>query len=109
MCTAEIIHYQVDQVIKKTCQGLKEQAHSVLHHDKTINHMLTRLEKLEGERSEIDQYQKLLEVVQAWDMRIDLVEHAQMCSHNEMNQVVVVHRMELSVLKACFNVGQAEN
>ena len=63
MCAAEIVHYWVDCVVKKTRQGLKEQACLVLHHDKTINCMLDWLQKLEGERLEIDQYQKLLEVV----------------------------------------------
>src|SRR5579872_2605548 len=63
MCAAEIVHYRVDQVVKKTWNGLKEQAHLVLHHNKTINRMLACLEKLEEEWLEIDQYQKLLEVV----------------------------------------------
>src|SRR5579872_4308854 len=63
MCAAEIVHYRVDQVIKKTRQGLKGQAHDLCHHDATIKRVLGRLAKLEGERSEIIQYQKLSEVV----------------------------------------------
>ena len=76
MCTAEIVHYRVDRVVKKTRQGLKEQAQSVLHHDRTINRMLGCLQRLEEERSEIDQYQKLSDVVQAWDTRIDSLERS---------------------------------
>src|SRR5579872_1856880 len=77
ICAAEIVHYRMDQVVKKTCQGLKEQARSVLHHDRTINWMLGHLQKLEEERLEIDQYQKLSEVVQVWDTRIDALELSQ--------------------------------
>src|SRR5579872_1074000 len=109
MCAAEIVHYRVDQVIKKTRNGLKEQAHLVLHHDRTINQMLAWLEKLEGKWSEINQYQKFLEVVQAWDGRIDALEQAHMQSVQEAGQVALTYQMEISTLEAHFQAGLAES
>src|SRR5579872_5608374 len=100
MCTAEIVHYRVDCVMKKTHQGLKEQAHSVLHHDRTINRMLGQLQKLEEEWSEIDQYQKLSEVVQAWDIRIDSLERSRMQGVHDANTVALHYRTELEDIKA---------
>src|SRR5579872_4487977 len=100
MCTAEIVHYRVDRVVKKTRQGLKEQARSVLHHDRTINRMLGRLQKLEEERSEINQYQKLLEVVQAWDTRIDSLEQSRSQGVRDANTVALHYRTEVEDLKA---------
>ena len=76
MCAAEIVRYRVDWVVKKTCQGLKEQARDLRHHNKMINWMLDCLQKLEEEWSEIDQYQKLLEAIGAWDVRLDSLELA---------------------------------
>src|SRR5579872_6818900 len=99
MCTAEIVHYRVDWVVKKTRQGLKEQARSILHHNKAINQMLEHLQKLEGKRSEIDQYQKLLEVVEAWDVRIDSLEHSQMQSICDNNVVALHYCVEMEGLK----------
>jgi len=100
MCAAEIVHYQVDQVVKKTRQGLKEQARDVLHHDRSINRMMTRLNKLEEEKSEIDQYQKLSEVVQAWDARIDSLEWSRSQGVRDANTVALHYRTEVEDLKA---------
>src|SRR5579872_6472451 len=100
MCTAEIVHYRVDRVVKKTRQGLKEQAQSVLHHDRTINRMLGCLQKLEEERSEIDAYQKLLDAVQAWDTRIDALELSQRNSILEVGALTLLYRQEIQDMKA---------
>src|SRR5579872_7007433 len=100
ICAAEIIHYRVDRVVKKTCQGLKEQSRLVLHHDRTINRMLGQLQKLEEERMEIDQYQKLSEVVQAWDTQIDSLEHSRMQGVRDANTVTLHYCTELEDLKA---------
>src|SRR5579872_6974771 len=100
ICAAEIVHYRMDQVVKKTRQGLKEQARSVLHHDRTINWMLGHLQKLEEERSEIDQYQKLLDVVQAWDTCIDSLEHSHSQGVQDANTVALHYRTEVEDLKA---------
>src|SRR5579872_4748643 len=100
MCAAEIVHYRVDRVVKKTRQGLKEQACSVLHHDKTINRMLGCLQKLEEERLEIDQYQKLSEVVQAWDTHIDSLECLRSQGVRDANTVALHYRTEIEDLKA---------
>jgi hypothetical protein len=108
MCAAEIVHYRVDCIVKKTWNSLKEQAQLVLHHDKTINQMLAHLEKLEGEQSELDQYQKLSEVVQVWDVHTNNLERACACAVEEAGQLALANQMGMSVLKACFQVGQAE-
>src|SRR6201993_5561646 len=100
MCAAEIVHYRVDCVVKKTCQGLKEKAQSVLHHDRTINRMLGQLQKLEEERSEIDQYQKLSDVVQAWDTCINSLECSRSQGVHDANTVALHHRTEVEDLKA---------
>jgi hypothetical protein len=100
ICAAEIVHYRVDRVVKKTRQGLKEQACSVLHHNRTINRMLGHLQKLEEECAEIAQYQKLSEVVQAWDIQIDSLEHSRMQSVQDTNTVTLHYRTEVEDLKA---------
>src|SRR5579872_4179079 len=99
MCTAEIIHYWVDRVVKKTRQGLKEQACDLQHHNKTINWMLERLQKLEGEWSKIDQYQKLSEVVEAWDVRINSLEWSWMQSVHDSNMVALHYCVKMEALK----------
>src|SRR5579872_5026835 len=109
MCTAEIVHYRVDRVVKKTRQGLKEQAQSVLHHDRTINHMLGQLQTLEEERSEIDQYQKLSDVVQAWDTRIDSLERSRSQGVRDANMVALHYRTKVEDLKAQMMVTELGN
>src|ERR1700757_65955 len=109
MCAAEIVHYRVDCVVKKTCQGLKEQAHSVLHHNRTINRMLGRLQKLEEERLEIDQYQKLSDVVQAWDTHINALELSQRNSVSEVGTLTLLYCQELQNMKAQMMVTEQGN
>ena len=100
MCAAEIVHYQVDRVVKKTHQGLKEQVKDVLHHNRSINRMMSHLQKLEEEWSEIDQYQKLSDVVQAWDTRIDSLEQSRSQGVRDANTIALHYCTELEDLKA---------
>src|SRR5579872_7209433 len=62
--------------------------------------MLGRLQKLEEEQSEIDQYQKLLDVVQAWDTCIDSLEHSHSQGVQDANTVALHYRTEVEDLKA---------
>src|SRR5579872_458247 len=96
MCAAEIVHYHVDQVTKKTCQGFKDVTSSIKHHDRTLNRMLDRLVKLEEERAELDAYNRLLEVVQAWDSRIDALELSRLNSVTEVGALTLefLHKFE---------------
>ena len=61
--------------------------------------MMTRLSKLEEERSEINQYQKLSDVVQAWDTRIDSLERARSQGVQDANIVALHYRTEVEDLK----------
>src|SRR5579872_1680268 len=62
--------------------------------------MLGRLQKLEEERSEINQYQKLSDVVQAWDTRIDSLERSRSQGVRDANTVALHYRTEMEDLKA---------
>src|SRR5579872_6564110 len=109
MCAAEIVHYWVDRVVKKTRQGLKEQARDVLHHDRSINRMMSRLQKLEEERVEIDQYQKLSEVVQAWDTQIDSLERSRPQGVRDANTVALHYCTEVEDLKGQMQATKLGN
>src|SRR5579872_1548806 len=61
--------------------------------------MLGRLQKLEEEQSEIDQYQKLSEVVQAWDTRINSLERSRSQGVRDANTVALHYRTEVEDLK----------
>src|SRR5579872_3099007 len=62
--------------------------------------MLGQLQKLEEERSEIDQYQKLSKVVQAWDTRIDSLECSRSQGVCNANTVALHYRTKVEDLKA---------
>jgi chromosome segregation ATPase len=96
MCAAEIVHYRVDRVTKKTRQGFKEVTRNVKHHDASINRMMGRLAKLEEERAELDAYNRLSEVVQAWDARIDSLELSRLNSVTEVGALTLefLHKFE---------------
>src|SRR5579872_3316938 len=70
--------------------------------------MLAYLKKLEEEWSEINQYQKLSDIVQVWDFHVEDLEQACACAIEESFQLGLAHCMEMLVLKACFQAGQAE-
>ena len=71
--------------------------------------MVDWLQKLEGEWSEIDQYQKLSEVVQVWDTRIDSLERSRMQGVCDANTVALHYRGEIEDLKAQMMATEAGN
>src|SRR5579872_7486293 len=71
--------------------------------------MLGRLQKLEEEQSEIDQYQKLSDVVQAWDTHTDSLEHSRSQGVRDANTVALHYRTEVEDLKAQMMVTELGN
>ncbi len=96
MCAAEIVHYRVDRVTKKTRQGFKDVTRSIKRHDESMVRMRERLLKLEEERAELDAYNRLSEVVQAWDARIDALELSRLNSVTEVGALTLefLHKFE---------------
>src|SRR5579872_1083889 len=109
MCAAEIIHYHVDRVTKKTRQGFKEVTQNVKHHDNTINRMMGRLAKLEEERAELDAYNRLSEVVQAWDGHIDTLELSRLNSVTEVGALTLEFLHKFEDMKAQMETTERGN
>src|SRR5579872_1968603 len=109
MCAAEIVHYRVDRVTKKTRQGFKDVTSSVKHHDRTINRMLDRLVKLEDERAELDAYNRLSGVVQAWDTRINSLELSRLNRVTEVGALTLEFLHKFEDMKAQMEATERGN
>jgi hypothetical protein len=82
---------------------------SIKRHDESMGQMRERLLKLEEERAELDSYNRLSKVVQAWDARINVLELLRLNSVTEVRALTLEFLHKFEDMKAQMETTERGN
>ena len=82
---------------------------SIKRHDESMGQMRERLLKLEEERAELDSYNRLSKVVQAWDARINVLELSRLNSVTEVGALTLEFLHKFEDMKAQMETTERGN